>query len=126
MERVQGIGGVFLRARGDRQKLLEWYRDNLGIDLQDWGGTVLEDDGTLGNGLTWSIFKSDTTYFGPPNNQSMINYKVRNLKKMLAQLRKAGVEVDEKTESSEYGHFGWATDPEGNRFELWQPPEEAK
>jgi predicted enzyme related to lactoylglutathione lyase len=22
------------------------------------------------------------------------------------------------------GRFGWATDPEGNRFELWQPAAE--
>jgi predicted enzyme related to lactoylglutathione lyase len=25
-------------------------------------------------------------------------------------------------DDTDYGRFGWATDPEGNRFELWQPP----
>jgi predicted enzyme related to lactoylglutathione lyase len=41
---------------------------------------------------------------------------------MAAQLRAAGVSVDEKIGETRYGRFGWATDPEGNRFELWQPP----
>jgi len=30
--------------------------------------------------------------------------------------------VDPKIEESEYGRFGWAMDPEGNRIELWEPP----
>jgi catechol 2,3-dioxygenase-like lactoylglutathione lyase family enzyme len=41
---------------------------------------------------------------------------------MLAQLRAAGVTVDDKIEESEYGRFGWALDPDGNRIELWEPP----
>jgi predicted enzyme related to lactoylglutathione lyase len=50
----------------------------------------------------------------------MINYRVADLAAMLKQLRDAGVPVDEKTEESEQGKFGWATDPDGNRFELWE------
>jgi predicted enzyme related to lactoylglutathione lyase len=30
--------------------------------------------------------------------------------------------VDERVEDTKFGRFGWATDPDGNRFELWQPP----
>ncbi len=52
----------------------------------------------------------------------MVNFTVRDLDAMRAQLRAAGVEVDEKTEVLDgIGRFGWAVDPEGNRFELWQP-----
>jgi predicted enzyme related to lactoylglutathione lyase len=52
----------------------------------------------------------------------MVNYRVKNLDAMLAQLRAAGAQVDEKVEDyGEMGRFGWATDPEGNRFELWEP-----
>jgi predicted enzyme related to lactoylglutathione lyase len=40
---------------------------------------------------------------------------------MLEQLRGAGVEVDEHVHEMEYGRFAWARDPEGNRFELWEP-----
>jgi predicted enzyme related to lactoylglutathione lyase len=47
---------------------------------------------------------------------------VNDLDAMLAQLRDAGVDVDEKVEVMEgIGRFGWAVDPEGNRFELWEP-----
>jgi len=51
----------------------------------------------------------------------MVNFTVGDLDAMLAQLRAAGVEVDERIEEHEFSRFGWATDPEGNRFELWQP-----
>ena len=33
------------------------------------------------------------------------------------------VAVDAKRESYPFGKFGWFTDPEGNRVELWQPVE---
>jgi predicted enzyme related to lactoylglutathione lyase len=33
------------------------------------------------------------------------------------------VEVDDRVLEEEYGRFGWAVDPEGNRFELWEPAE---
>ena len=52
----------------------------------------------------------------------MINYRVHDLDAMLAQLRAAGVEVDEKVEQSDFGKFGWLNDPEGTRIELWEPP----
>jgi len=29
--------------------------------------------------------------------------------------------VADEIEDSEYGRFGWARDPEGNRIDLWQP-----
>ena len=116
MERVQGIGGVFFRAQ-DPDALRAWYAEHLGLDLQDWGGAVFE-----GNQTVWSIFAGDTDYFGPSGRQSMVNYSVRDLDAMLEQLRAAGVAVEPKIDESELGRFGWATDPEGNRFELWQPP----
>ena len=53
----------------------------------------------------------------------MVNYRVKNIGAMVAQLREAGVVVDKKIEDNECGRFAWATDLEGNRFELWQPPE---
>ena len=54
----------------------------------------------------------------------MVNYRVKNLDAMLAQLRSAKAKVDDKIEESEYGRFAWVTDPEGNRIELWQPPDD--
>jgi predicted enzyme related to lactoylglutathione lyase len=63
-----------------------------------------------------------TDYFGGPDQQVMLSYRVRDLDAMLAQLREGGAAVDERVELVEgIGRFGWATDPEGNRFELWEP-----
>jgi predicted enzyme related to lactoylglutathione lyase len=31
--------------------------------------------------------------------------------------------VLEQIDDSEYGLFGWVMDPEGNKVELWQPPQ---
>ena len=43
---------------------------------------------------------------------------------VLAAVREAGAEVDDETQEQEgIGRFGWAADPEGNRFELWEPAE---
>ncbi len=52
----------------------------------------------------------------------MINYRVKNLRDVLRELRHEGVGVDEKIEETSYGKFGWIADPEGNRIELWEPP----
>jgi predicted enzyme related to lactoylglutathione lyase len=51
----------------------------------------------------------------------MINFRVADLDAMLAQLRRKGADVDAETQEMEgVGRFGWVTDPEGNRIELWQ------
>jgi predicted enzyme related to lactoylglutathione lyase len=117
MERVTGIGGVFLRAR-DPAVLAAWYSEHLGIEGEDWNGSVLRSAG--GETLVWALFPADTEYFGAQDRQAMVNYRVDNLDAMLGQLVAAGVEVEGPMEH-ENGRFAWGTDPEGNRFELWQP-----
>jgi predicted enzyme related to lactoylglutathione lyase len=119
MERATGIGGVFFRAR-DPEALARWYAEHLGVELTDFGGSIFRSGG--GETLVWSPFRADTDYFGRSDQQWMLNYRVADLGAMLAQLRGAGVEVLDHVEEHEYGRFGWAVDPEGNRFELWQPP----
>jgi predicted enzyme related to lactoylglutathione lyase len=117
VERAIGIGGVFVRsAQPDR--LRAWYAEHLGIDLEEWGGTVFSSTG--GETLVWAVFAGDTDYFGSREQQVMVNYRVHDLDAMLAQLRDAGVTVDGPMEH-ENGRFGWGTDCDGNRFELWQP-----
>jgi lactoylglutathione lyase len=69
----------------------------------------------------WAIFPYDTKYFDRGSSQFMINFRVRNLKEVLDQLRKEGVRVDDRIEEYDYGKFGWIMDPEGNRVELWEP-----
>ncbi len=129
MQRVTGIGGVFFKAR-DPERLRAWYRRHLGLDVQDWGGLAFAPPATqppgskspLAGHTTWCIFPADSDYFGGRATPFMINYRVADLDALLAVLRREGCTVDQKTEVSEYGRFGWVTDPEGNRVELWQPP----
>ena len=125
MARVTGIGGVFLRAR-DPKALKAWYVEHLGIVPSaygiikfDWSGQV-----PAGTGLTtWSTFAEDTAYFGDRTQQAMVNYRVDDLAGVLERLRAAGATVDDSNKDETYGKFAWAVDPEGNRFELWQPLE---
>lgn len=119
MERVTGVGGVFLKAR-DPKTLAEWYREHLGVPVES-GQTYGTFSADAGDHTVWATFPADTDYFGPRPNAFMVNFRVRNLAAMLDQLRAAGIEVDGRVEEHEYGRFGWAVDPEGNRFELWEP-----
>jgi predicted enzyme related to lactoylglutathione lyase len=125
MTRVTGIGGIFFKAK-DPDGLREWYRAHLGLAIEPWGGVAFrwqtperpEPDGVT----VWSIFGADTKYLDPSPAPFMINYRVENLDRVLAELRAEGCEVDDKVEASELGKFGWVMDPERNRIELWEPP----
>lgn len=123
MARVTGIGGVFFKAR-DPKGLGKWYRDHLGLDVQDWGGAALR-WGTPENpsGTTaWSLFPANTSHFAPGTASFMVNYRVDDLAELLQSLRAEGCNVVGRTEDSEFGKFGWVVDPEGNKVELWEPP----
>jgi len=126
MEKVTGIGGIFFKAT-DAKSLREWYRDHLGVPIDEsYGAASFEwrerDEPDVVGTTVWSTFPETTKYFEPTRAPFMINYRVADLDAMLAQLRAAGATVDEKVDDSDFGRFGWATDPEGNRFELWQAP----
>jgi predicted enzyme related to lactoylglutathione lyase len=116
---VTGIGGVFIRAR-DAEVLRRWYTEHLGISID--GDSGAQFTWTSGGSSVFAIFEASSPYFGRPDQPCMINFRVDDLAAMLARLRAAGVEVIEETAEAEYGKFGWGVDPEGNRFELWQPP----
>ncbi|MET8694201.1 VOC family protein [Streptomyces bauhiniae] len=116
MERVLGIGGYFLRA-SDPAALNAWYRDCLGLDADEHG---LWQQGA--GPTVFATFESGTDYFGPRTQQTMLNFRVADLDAMLAQLRAKGADVAGEVQEMEgVGRFGWVTDPEGNRVELWQP-----
>jgi predicted enzyme related to lactoylglutathione lyase len=124
--RVTGIGGIFFKAR-DPVALRAWYRRHLGIDVQEWGGTGFrwtDADGTPVAGTTvWSIGDAAGDDDSRSHSPFMINYRVADLGALLQALRDEGCEVLDNTDDSEYGKFGWVIDPEGNKVELWQPPE---
>lgn len=126
MKRVTGIGGIFFQAK-DPVALRAWYQKHLGIDVQSWGGTAFTWTDGAGNptpGMTvWSIGATGSSQFEPSTAPFMINYRVDDLAALLRALREEGCNVLDKTDDSDFGKFGWVIDPEGNKVELWQPPE---
>ena len=118
MERVVGIGGFFFRAQ-DPDALAAWYEANLGIASMASKWSWEQEAGPT----VFAPFPADTDYFGRSDQQTMLNFRVNDLDAMLAQLRAAGATVDDEIAEASFGRFGHATDPEGNRFELWEPGE---
>lgn len=118
-ENVTGIGGMFFRA-SDPDALTRWYEAHLGVtrtpasyEERPWrqqaGPTVFQP------------FAADTDYFGRTNQMWMINFRVRNLEAIVAQLRASGIEVTIDPEVYPNGRFARLYDPEGNPVELWEP-----
>ena len=126
MKRVTGIGGIFFKAK-DAPALRAWYKQHLGIDVQDWGGTAFtwtDADGNPTGGMTvWSVSPETSKQFAPSNASFMVNYRVEDLHAVIAALKAEGCNVLDKIDDSEYGKFGWVIDPEGNKVELWEPRE---
>jgi predicted enzyme related to lactoylglutathione lyase len=116
-ERVLGIGGFFFRAE-DPAALARWYEQHLGIECAPDGDEIWQQEAGL---TVFAPFPADTEYFGRRDQQTMLNFRVGDLDAMLSQLRGVGADVDAKVEDYDYGRFGWVTDPEGNRIELWEP-----
>jgi Glyoxalase-like domain len=93
MERALGIGGYFIRA-ADPAALGAWYRDCLGLDADENGLW------RHGAGPTvFATFESGTGYFGSRAQQTMLNFRVRDLDAMLAQLRAGGADVGRGTQA---------------------------
>jgi predicted enzyme related to lactoylglutathione lyase len=117
MAHVTGLGGAFLRA-SDPQALYDWYAKYLGVTASE-GGFVFPQETQRGS-IAVAFFPKDADYF-PVSQPAMLNFQVDDLDAVLDNLIAAGVTVDPNRDEYDYGRFGWFTDPEGNRVELWQP-----
>ena len=126
MKRVTGIGGIFFKAH-DAPALWAWYQRHLGIDVQAWGGAAFPwTDGEgkpLAGTTAWLIDPQESDHFAPSSAPFMVNYRVDDLHALVKVLKEEGCNVLEKIDESEYGKFAWVIDPEGNKVELWQPPQ---
>ena len=118
MAQVTGFGGVFLRAK-DPKALYAWYEQHLGIAAATGCFTFAAEQQR--GPVAVAFFERDSEYF-PISQGAMLNFQVDDLDGVLDRLSSVGVVVDPNRDGSEYGRFGWFTDPEGNRVELWQPP----
>ncbi len=126
MKRVTGIGGIFFKAN-DAPMLRAWYKQHLGIDVQTWGGASFPWTDTEGNPVAgtsaWLINSQESKHFAPSSASFMVNYRVDDLYALVTALKEEGCNVLDNIDESEYGKFAWVIDPEGNKVELWQPPE---
>jgi predicted enzyme related to lactoylglutathione lyase len=124
MAKVTGIGGVFIKSSKDKDALNAWYRDNLGIKFEDWGGSMINwaDDAQVDGGMTvWSTAAPDSKWFAPSESTFMINYRIDDMDGMIAQLKEKGVEIIKGPDTDFNGKFAWVMDPDGNKVELWEP-----
>jgi catechol 2,3-dioxygenase-like lactoylglutathione lyase family enzyme len=123
MERVDGIGGFFFRAQSPKV-LAQWYAEHLGVGMTpgDYNQAPWEQ---AAGPTAFQPFPSDTKYFGDAQKTFMLNFRVRDLDAMVAQLERAGIKVKVDPKTYPNGRFAHLSDPEGNPIELWQPQRKA-
>jgi glyoxylase I family protein len=102
------------------QALAEWYQSHLGVSLvpSSYDATPWQQEA---GPTVFAPFPQDTEYFGEARLQWMINFRVRDLDAMTAQLRASGIQVELDPETYPNGRFARLADPEGNPIQLWQP-----
>ena len=124
--KVIGVGGIFFKS-DNPEETKKWYQENLGLPIDEWGTMFKSrdiDNPDQVNYLQWSPFDKKTDYFDPSKKEFMINYRVQNIEEFVKILKGKGITVlDEITEYDGIGKFVHILDPEGNKIELWEPPE---
>ena len=112
------VSADFLQVRIP-ERLAKWYETHLGISpvptsdgQESWHQMRVQ--------LKLPCSRRTPLYFGQPEQSWMINFRVADLKAMIAQLRAADIAVDDP-QSYPNGDFARLHDPEGNPIELWEP-----
>ncbi|MGL4758313.1 MAG: VOC family protein [Patescibacteria group bacterium] len=126
MEKILGIGGLLFKSKNP-EATNEWYRTNLGLNINDYGATLEwrdVDNPDLKRMTQWSAFEEKTKYFEPSQSEYMINYIVKDLELMVEQLKKNGVEFLDEIAVYEYGKFVHILDSDGRKIELWEPTDQ--
>ena len=117
MAAITGFGGAMVRVK-DPEALYEWYEKHLGLKREH--GTFTFAAAAQKSVVVFTFFGPEKGHF-PAAQPVMVNLQVDDLDALLDRLIEEGVAVDPKRDSYDFGKFGWITDPEGNRVELWQP-----
>jgi hypothetical protein len=119
MERVTGIDGLFFRVR-DPAAIGRGYQEHLGVTPPT--GSYDEDPSWQEAGPTvFTPFPEATPYFGDSVHTWMVNFRVRDLDAILAQLRAAGIQCASDPEVYPNDRSARLNDPERNPIQLWQP-----
>jgi len=119
MEKVTRIGGLFFRAH-DPKALGSWYQQHLGVSLtpSSYDEPVWEREA---GPTVFGPFPETSDYFGGCPQGWMVNFRVRDLDKMAAQPRTAGIDIKIDPKPYPNGRFARLYDRGGNPIELWQP-----
>ena len=118
---ITGVGGIFFKSK-DPKALAAWYRDVLGIAVEQWGGAALRYDAP-GHPpvLVWNAFPENSDYFAPSTQSYMMNFAVDDMDAFIARLQKNHVAILKRVDDDPNGRFAWILDPEGTKIELWEP-----
>src|SRR5690606_19456027 len=114
--KVKGFGGVFWRTK-DVHVLKEWYKETLGIEMNDWNGAIITP--SQDNETIFSLFKEESEYF-PKEQSVMINFQVDHIEEWVEHFNKLGIPLIKEVEKGEFGTFLWIADPEDRWIELWE------
>ena len=114
MGKITGLGGVFLELSGDTKKLMDWYRDVLGVDTTEYGINFLEP-----NKFTIISFNDCDGA-----EKTVLNFTVDDLGEFMESLKKKNVKVLQDIETYDYGKFARIEDVLGGIIELWEPFDE--
>ncbi|MEO1641557.1 MAG: VOC family protein [Pseudomonadota bacterium] len=118
MIKIDGIGGLFFRAR-DPKKLAAWYEEVFGIPqvADDYETPAWQQQaGTT----VFAPFAKNTDYF-PKSQTWMLNLRIADMDAALAELGARGIAITYGPETFPNGRFAHIADPEGNPIELWEP-----
>lgn len=110
MAKAVGIGGVFLRFKGEEQEILDWYEKYLGFDMTPYGTGFIE-----GDQLVLLSFKRDNN-----PNTPCVNIRVDDIDTIITNFKENGIEILSDIKEYPYGKFAQFKDPFGNPVELWQ------
>ena len=120
--KVIGVGGIFFKAKKP-SRLRKWYKDHLSFNLNSYGSSFEFRNANNHEKVQyflWSVFKNDTDYFSPSTKEFMVNFRVENIEKTVAYLRKIGTKIIDEVTTYPYGKFVHILDPDGNAIELWE------
>jgi catechol 2,3-dioxygenase-like lactoylglutathione lyase family enzyme len=118
MAQVIGLGGVFYKV-ADTERTKRWYQETLGLG-GEWGIMLPWKADESGEAFSlFSTFKQDTDYFAPSTERFMVNFLVKVLDGLIAELQGKGIEILGRQEE-DYGSFAWILDCDGLKLELWE------
>jgi catechol 2,3-dioxygenase-like lactoylglutathione lyase family enzyme len=94
MQKVTGIGGIFVKAK-DADAIAAWYKKHLGIEFGgqlyfDFRWVNLNNPGQTGH-AAFSFFKEEGSYFQPSQKPFMINFRVKDIVSLPEELKMEGV-----------------------------------